>query len=64
MRGVLVPWAKPSPGVTGADPILAFLGVIAAPVSIVHHTRGADEPRQAHRAAAADEDAAAAFRSA
>ena len=41
---------------------LAFLGVIAAPGEHhVHHARGADEPRQAHRAAAADEDAAAAF---
>ena len=41
---------------------LAFLGVVAAPGEHhVHHARGADEPRQAHRAAAADEDAAAAF---
>src|SRR5260370_75640 len=42
---------------------LTFLRVIdAAGEHHVHHARGADEARQAHRAAAADEDAAAAFR--
>src|SRR5260221_14477964 len=39
---------------------LTFLRVIDAAGE--HHPRGADEARQAHRAAAADEDAAAAFR--
>ena len=42
---------------------LAFLGAVgAAGEHHVHHARGADEARQAHSAAAADEDAAAAFR--
>ena len=44
---------------------LAFLGVVgAAGEHHVHHARGADEARQAHRAAAADEDAAACPRAA
>ena len=42
---------------------LAFLGRIgAAGEHHVHHARDADQPRQPHRAAAADIDAAAAFR--
>ena len=42
---------------------LALLGAVgAAGQHHVHHARGADQPRHPHRAAAADEDAAAAFR--
>ena len=48
--------------VRDADRLTFFGAVAAAGEHHVRHPRGADEARQANRAAAADEDAAAAFR--